>query len=92
MPATLPAILPSVLVALVLAAFPGVAQAQYPGNPALRNPGATTPAPRRAGPPPATYEPAPQPPPAIRQDNPFPSCVTAPCNAPPVIQTPRSGE
>ncbi|WP_428030395.1 hypothetical protein [Ancylobacter sp.] len=79
----------AIFLALGLALAPGAAFAQYSGNPALANPGATTPIPKRAGPPPATYQPAPQPPPVTRENNPFPSCVTAPCNAPPVIQTPR---
>ncbi len=78
------------LIALVLSIGAGGAYAQYSGNPGLRNPGANTPMPKRAGPPPQTWEPAPQPPPAARQLNPNPSCVTLPCNAPPVIQKPRT--
>ncbi|WP_371347183.1 hypothetical protein [Ancylobacter sp. IITR112] len=76
--------------ALALTLSAGGAAAQYSGNPALRNPGATTPQPKQAGKPPQTWQPAPQPTPAARQLNPFPSCVTSPCNAPTVIQTPRS--
>lgn len=75
----------AILVALGLSASAGVSAAQYSGNPGLRNPGATTPTPKQAGKPPQKWQPAPQPPPAVRQNNPNPSCVTLPCNAPPVI-------
>lgn len=74
------------LVAVFLAGQAGVALAQYVPNSVLRNPGASTPSPRRAGPPPATYEPAPPVAPAVRQMNPMPSCVTPPCPAPPVLK------
>ncbi|TCK29120.1 hypothetical protein EV667_3140 [Ancylobacter aquaticus] len=78
--------LTALLVALTLSASVGVVSAQYSGNPALRNPGATTPIPKRADPPPQTWEPAPQPPPVVRENNPNPSCITLPCNAPPIIR------
>lgn len=75
----------AILTALALCAGASVVSAQYSGNPGLRNPGATTPTPKQAGKPPKTYQPAPQPPPAVRQNNPNPSCITLPCNAPPII-------
>lgn len=82
--------LTATLAALVVTASPGAAFAQYYGNQVLGNPGASTPTPQRAGPPPSTWEPVAPVPPATRQQNPYPSCVTAPCNAPPIIRRPTS--
>lgn len=69
-------------------AGPQAAFAQYTENPVLRRPAAATPIPKRAPPPPQTWSPVPPPPPAIRHDIPWPSCLQAPCNGPPIISRP----
>lgn len=82
--------LTAALATLMIGIGASAACAQYYGNSTLRNPGAATPTPKRAGAPPATWEPVAPSTPAARQQNPFPSCVTAPCNAQPIIRRPPS--
>jgi len=73
---------------LLVVAGAGHAFAQYTGNRILRQPAVSTPQPRQAPPPPRIWTPAPALPPAVRQNNPLPQCVTAPCPAPPIIRRP----
>lgn len=62
----------------------GLGQRGNTGNPVLRDPGAYTPAPRRAGPPPATWSPGVVVPPAMRPNT--PGCITTPCNTLPIVR------